>query len=248
MGDLNHWGKNLREDNAIARQRERMVKEGGMMDNGNAMEGRRVGMAFFRNPRGPPDDLRRGKDGDYPGRYGLAGEYQGNREFANPWQWNCVWEEMGIPAETRKALEMDQARGMGGRVVRDNGVYPAAQGDAMQKEAEDCNVTLHLERIPLTHTCGNQSQEHEPVRTGSRRHNLILATCASSKRRVPSRDRSIHSRGAIVMITGSTQRIHQSHSIALSLPDGRCASKQCRWRPTLSSRSSKLRGWPNLFR
>ena len=140
-------------------------------------------MDFFLNPRGPPDDLRRGKDGDYPGRYGLAGEYQGNRELANPWQWNCVWEEMGIPAETRKALEMDQARGMGGRVVRDNGVYPAAQGDAMQKEAEDCNVTLHLERIPLPHSCGNPPQEHERVRTRSRDRVQMysFATCAFIK-------------------------------------------------------------------
>lgn len=151
VGDLDHWGRNLKENQNLARHRERMVREGGDM-----FEGRRVGMDFFRNPRGPPEDLRRPKDQGFQGKYGLAAEYMGDRELANPWQWNCVWEEMGIPAETRKALERDEKKGLGGRVVRDNGIYPAAQGDARQKEAEDCD------QLPLCPSCPLHGPTHSP--------------------------------------------------------------------------------------
>jgi hypothetical protein len=49
-------------------------------------EGRKVGIDFFRGPKGPPDDLRKEKD-EYPGRFGLASEYAGDRNLVNPWEW-----------------------------------------------------------------------------------------------------------------------------------------------------------------
>lgn len=132
--DLQQWDLQLRAEKAEAKVRHRALIDGG---GNKGWEGRKVGIDFFfRNPRGPPHDLRKDKD-EFPGRYGLAAEYMGNRELVNPFEWNCVWEEMGIPFETRRALEREEKAGVGGRVVRDNGVYPAAQGDARQKEAED---------------------------------------------------------------------------------------------------------------
>lgn len=83
-------------------------------------------MDFFQDARGPPGDLRKPRD-DVPGRHGLAGEYAGNREKENPWEWNAQWEEMGIPGETRVGLEMemedDKKRGAPQRrVIQDRGV------------------------------------------------------------------------------------------------------------------------------
>jgi hypothetical protein len=38
-------------------------------------------------------DLRLVRD-QLPGKHGLAGEYAGNREKDNPWEWDCEWQEM----------------------------------------------------------------------------------------------------------------------------------------------------------
>ena len=83
-------------------------------------------MDFFQDARGPPGDLRKARD-DVPGRHGLAGEYAGNREKENPWEWNIQWDQMGIPGETRVGLEMEQEddRKRGApqrRVIQDRGV------------------------------------------------------------------------------------------------------------------------------
>jgi hypothetical protein len=85
-------------------------------------------MDFFQDARGPPGDLRKAAKEDLvPGKHGLAGEYAGNREKENPYEWNAQWEEMGIPGETRVGLEMeaedDRKRGAPQRrVIQDRGV------------------------------------------------------------------------------------------------------------------------------
>ena len=127
---------------------------GGAAPNNNyKYEGRRVGMDFFQSPRGPPGDLKQPHD-LVPGRQGLAGQYEGNREKENPWEWNCVWEEMGIPGETKVGLAMeaaaDKARGAPQRrVVQDRGVYPAAQGEQMKAEAVRLQQEFAIERAKL---------------------------------------------------------------------------------------------------
>ena len=47
----------------------------------------------------------------------------------------AVWEEMGIPPETRTVLEREEREGKGGRVIRGNGIFARARG-----EAEDLEV------------------------------------------------------------------------------------------------------------
>ncbi len=41
-----------------------------------------------------------------------------------------MWEEMGIPPETRTVLEREEREGKGGRVIRGNGIFAAAKGEA----------------------------------------------------------------------------------------------------------------------
>ena len=155
--EIQRWQKDLKQQQAVAEQRNQLVLFGGQAPaevRGPAKyEGRRVGMDFFQSPRGPPGDLRVAKD-RVPGKHGLAGEYAGNRERENPWEWNALWEEMGIPGETRVALQQeaqaDLARGAAQRrVIQDCGVYPAAQGEAMRKEAERLQKEFAIERGKL---------------------------------------------------------------------------------------------------
>ncbi len=131
-------------------------------------EGRRVGMDFFLSPRGPPGDLRLPKD-RVPGKHGLAGEFAGNREKDNPWEWNCQWEEMGIPGETRVALGLevaaDLARGAPQRrVVQDRGIYPAVQGEGLRKEAERQQKEFAIERGRLLAARMAQAVEFDGMR------------------------------------------------------------------------------------
>lgn len=155
--EIERWQKDVNKQQALAKQRNQLVLFGGRAPaevRGPAKyEGRRVGMDFFQSPRGPPGDLRVAKD-RVPGKHGLAGEYAGNREQENPWEWNAMWQEMGIPGETRVALRQeakdDLARGAAQRrVIQDRGVYPAMQGEAMRKEAERVQKEFAIERGKL---------------------------------------------------------------------------------------------------
>ena len=60
----------------------------------------------------------------------------GDREKANPFKWNCEWQEgVGIPAETRRALEREN-RNLGPhqkRVILDQGLYPLVDAQALER-------------------------------------------------------------------------------------------------------------------
>ena len=99
--DLKQWQLELHADSQNAKVIDDLIRLGGepcasVLVNVNVSkntnpekkkwEGRKVGIDFFRGPKGPPDDLRKEKD-EYPGRFGLASEYAGDRNLVNPWEW-----------------------------------------------------------------------------------------------------------------------------------------------------------------
>ena len=162
--EIQRWNKDVQKDKAAHNQRNQLINFGGVHPEAPnpaaayRYEGRNVAMDFFQSPRGPPGDLRQlfyPKDNDrFPGKQGLAGEYAGNREKENPFEWNAVWEEMGIPGETRVGLQMeaaaDKKRGAPQRrVIQDRGVYPAVQGEALQREAIRVQQEFGIERAKL---------------------------------------------------------------------------------------------------
>lgn len=103
--DLKQWQLELQVDRQNAKVKDDLIRFGGdcsvktpalifRFEKSGAgenqekkkWEGRKVGIDFFRGPKGPPDDLRKEKD-EYPGRFGLASEYAGDRNLVNPWEW-----------------------------------------------------------------------------------------------------------------------------------------------------------------
>jgi hypothetical protein len=112
--DLKRWDLELQADRHQAKVNDELIRFGGkvvIIDMVNSsmcfifsnfvagegagkkkFEGRKVGIDFFRGQKGPPDDLRKEKD-LYPGRFGLATEFAGDRNLINPWEWlvlTCV--------------------------------------------------------------------------------------------------------------------------------------------------------------
>eukprot|EP00960_Hanusia_phi_P041810 755161-Hanusia_phi.AAC.5 len=138
----------LKVENGIVDERNRLVQHGGKREGARQYEGRKVGIDFFQSPRGPPGDLRRKKD-NHPGKQGLAGEYAGDRTKGNPYEWNCEWEEMGMPQETKSAMEAENRRVLGGggqpgRLVHGRGIYPIVQGELIKAEAERRQKELNV--------------------------------------------------------------------------------------------------------
>ncbi|EKX41078.1 hypothetical protein GUITHDRAFT_112811 [Guillardia theta CCMP2712] len=138
----------LKVEKGVVEERNRLVQHGGKQEGARQYEGRKVGIDFFQSPRGPPGDLRKRRD-NHPGRQGLAGEYPGDRTKGNPWEWNCEWEEMGMPQETKAAMEAENRRvagrgGQPGRLVYGRGIYPIVQGELIKAEAERKQKELNV--------------------------------------------------------------------------------------------------------
>lgn len=161
---VQEWRNDLQGDRERARERNAMVRAGGKDMQGREWEGRRVGIDFYTSPRGPPGNLKDRHDVRGHGKQGLAPAYAGDREKENPWQWDCQWQEMGIPAETKRALAREKKMGKGGRIVYDMGIYPAARKEALDREAEFRQKDANLERGKLYEAWMKQAVLFEAMR------------------------------------------------------------------------------------